>query len=400
MSDIVERFGLREVINVSGTMTALGASAAPPEVVEAVAGILPRFVDMSQLQQKAGAVIARVIGAEAGCVTACAASGIAVGVAACLTGLDVAKAEQLPDTRDLKDEVVIQKGHLVWFGASVGQLIRLSGARPVEVGDATRAGAYQLAGALGERTAAAVYVTSHHTVQYGLIDLRTFCQVCHQHGVPVVVDAASESDMHAFLAEGADLVCFSAHKFLAGATAGIIAGQRDLVKACYIHQNAGIGRTMKAGKESIVGVMAALERWEKLDHAAEKARNDGIARLFLAELTGLPGLTLSSAPDPTGNPIDRVAIRVDETSAGLSAFHLARELAGGVPPIIVRDHHAIDEQLIYLDPCNVTPEQAKLVTACLRQLLQLPAAAKAAVRARYPERPNGADRQAAALLNW
>ncbi len=32
-------------------------------------------------------------------------------------------------------------------------------------------------------------------------------------------------------------------------------------------QNMGIGRGMKVGKESIFGVMAALEAWENRDHA-------------------------------------------------------------------------------------------------------------------------------------
>ena len=41
IDDIRQRLGLRPIINVSGTMTALGASIVVPEAVEAVAAILP-----------------------------------------------------------------------------------------------------------------------------------------------------------------------------------------------------------------------------------------------------------------------------------------------------------------------------------------------------------------------
>src|SRR3954467_2429567 len=85
-STIRERLGLRPIINVSGTMTALGASIIVPEAIRAMAEIAPQFVEMDDLQRKASAVIARLTGGEAGFVTASAASGIAMSVAATMTG--------------------------------------------------------------------------------------------------------------------------------------------------------------------------------------------------------------------------------------------------------------------------------------------------------------------------
>src|SRR5438128_10892299 len=206
MAEPLSSLGLRKVINASGTMTALGASAVSPEVIAAAASILPHFVVMTELQAAASRSIADATGAEAGCVTACVAAGITLGVAACMTGIEMARIEQLPDTRGMKNEVLLQKGHNVNFGASVSQMIALSGARVLEVGNATSCGAYQLRGAIGPQTAAAVYVVSHHTVQSGLIDLSTFCATCHDAGVPVIVDAASEYNLRGFLSQGADLV--------------------------------------------------------------------------------------------------------------------------------------------------------------------------------------------------
>src|SRR5260221_9748212 len=143
-SDIRARLGLRPIINVSGTMTALGASTVVPEAVKAVADILPEFVEINDLQRKASAVIARLTGGEAGCVTASASAGITLGVARALTGSDLARIEQLPDTAGMKSEVVIQSGHMVSYGAPIEQGIRLAGATVVPVGEATSVRRYQL----------------------------------------------------------------------------------------------------------------------------------------------------------------------------------------------------------------------------------------------------------------
>ena len=85
--DPFERWDLTPVINASGTMTSLGASRVQPETRALVDRILGSFVDMDELQSRAGAVIARVTGAEAGCITACSAAAMTQAVAACLTGV-------------------------------------------------------------------------------------------------------------------------------------------------------------------------------------------------------------------------------------------------------------------------------------------------------------------------
>ncbi|MGH6808758.1 MAG: aminotransferase class V-fold PLP-dependent enzyme, partial [Ensifer adhaerens] len=58
--DIREALGLRPVINVSGTMTSLGASIVVPEAIAAMTGILPQFVEINDLQRKISPVIARL----------------------------------------------------------------------------------------------------------------------------------------------------------------------------------------------------------------------------------------------------------------------------------------------------------------------------------------------------
>jgi len=368
-TDIRLRLGLRPVINVSGTMTSLGASQVVPEAIRAVSEILPQFVEIHDLQRKASVVISRLTGAEAGCVTASASAGITTAVAGAMTGADLSRIEQLPDTAGMKDEIVLQAGHNVNYGAPLDQAIRLAGAKAILVGTATQTLPYQLAGKITERTAAAVYVVSHHTVDYGQIPLREFVRICHDHGVPVIADLASEYDLRGFLEQGADVAIYSAHKFLGGPTAGIVAGSREFARAAYF-QNLGIGRGMKVGKEGIVGAMAALEAWEIRDHQAIRERETSYLNLWQERLAGFAGITATITPDPTNNPLDRLLVAIHPNEAKITAWELADRLAVGEPPVIVRDHES-EHGYFYLDPCNLHPGEAEIVADRVCEELEL-----------------------------
>ena len=365
--NIHEKLGLRQVINVSGTMTGLGASIAVPEVAKAMAEILPQFVEINDLQRAASKVIARLTGAETGFITASCSAGITLAVAGAMTGNNLALIERLPDTTGLKDEVIVQMGHIVSYGAPVDQAIKLAGAKPVMIGQATTAYDFHLEGAINEKTAAAIYVVSHHVVNYGLLDLKRFAQICHAKNIPVIVDAASEYDLRGFLEAGADVVLYSGHKFLGGPTSGIVAGKKELVRAAFL-QNLGIGRGMKVGKESIYGAIAALEAWEVRDHAAIRNREKNILAYWQEELSGLPGVKTIIEPDPTHNPLDRLRINITPEETHITAWDLVDALGKGTPPIIARDHE-VEHQYFYLDPCNLHAKQEIIVAQRLKEEL-------------------------------
>ena len=359
--------GLTPVINVSGTMTSLGASMAGSAVQQAMVDILPRFAHIHELQTAASAAIAELTGAEAGFVTASSSAGVSLATAATLTGNDPGRAEHLPLVIGPKNEIVIQLGHLCNYGAPIEQAMTLTGAEIVRFGHATHVMDHQLDAALSERTAAGVYVVSHEVVSYGQMPLRRFAEICHAHGVPVIVDAASEYDLEGFLREGADLVIYSAHKFLGGPTAGIVAGTRDLVRAAYL-QNIGIGRGMKAGKESIWGTIAALQAWKARDHDKIRKEEDGALRLWQDAASGFAGVEARMVADPTGNPLNRLEITIAPEVAGTSAAGLAEGLAQGSPSIISRD---METELGYLqfDPCNLADGHAEIVATQINALL-------------------------------
>ena len=366
--DIRAQLGLRPVINVSGTMTSLGASIVVPEAVDAVTRVLSQFVEMGELHRRASETVADLTGAEAGFVTASCSAAISLAVAAAITGNNLWAIEQLPDTGELKNEVLIQTGHMVSYGAPVEQAIRIAGGKVVPVGQATSAYAYQLAGAITERTVAAVFVVSHHVVDYAQIPLKTFAEICHARGVKVIVDAASEYDLRKFLLDGADVVLYSGHKFLGGPTSGICAGEKEFVRNIYL-QNRGIGRGMKIGKEGIAGVIAALEAWKVRDHDGIRAREQKALDLWLETLTGRTGVTATIVPDPTDNPLDRLKVAIDPELARITAWDLASALARGDRPVIVRDHEA-EHGHFFLDPCNLHPDEESIVAERLLEELE------------------------------
>lgn len=362
-----QALGLRPIINVSGTMTALGASIIGPEAIAAMNAIAPEFVEIGELQLLASQAIARATGAEAGFVTASAAAGIIIAVAAAMTGTEARAVERLPlDTTGLKTEIVFQRGHDVNYGNSIAQAVRMAGATPIACGTADHVSAPEIADAITPRTAAGLYVVAHTTARSGMLDLPDFVALCHARNVPVIVDAASEYDLRGFLAAGADLVIYSGHKFLGGPTSGIMAGRQDLIVACTM-QNSGIGRAMKVGKESIAGLMAALDAWQHRDHSGIRQRERAALELWRDSLAGADGIEAEIVPDPTGNPLDRLEIRVSPKS-DTSARALADALAARDRPIMVRGHEA-DHGHFWLDPCNLHAEEAEHVADALRDLV-------------------------------
>ena len=380
--DLYDKYQLTRVVNGCGKMTHLAGAAVLPDIAAQVQAALPCFFDLGELQEKSGEVIARATGAEWGCVTACTAAGIALGVAACMTGSDLGRIAQLPDTAGMADQVVVQKGHTVDFGAPVTQTIRLSGARVIEVGSVNDTAEYELEHAITDQTAAVVFVVSHHTVRYGCIPLERTVAIAHERGVPVLVDGAAQSFLiRKIVGTGADLVICSGHKYLSGTTAGIVCGRRDLVRAVVL-QARGIGRPMKVGKEGILGAMAALEHRMDLDvEAWEEEQNRKMNRI-IARLEEIDGISASAEPDPNGNPFSRARLDVDAECVGLSAATLSRAMADGDPSIRLRAHHA-EEGYLLVDAIEMTDDEVELTCQRLVDLLTASAEEKEQIGMRY-----------------
>ena len=392
--DVYERYRLTPTINACGKMTHLAGAAVLPEVAEVVNAALPRFFDLDELQTRAGEVIARATGADWGCVTACTAAGLTLGVAASMTGQDSGKVGQLPDTSGMPNQVVIQKGHCVNFGAPVTQMIRLAGATVVEVGTVHNTSETPIRHALCDRTAAIMAVVSHHSVRYGCVPLERVAAIAHEHGVPLIVDGAAQSfNIRKIIEAGADVAVCSGHKYLSGTTAGVVVGRRDLVEAVML-QNRGIGRPMKVGKEGIFGVIAALEYRMKLDvNGWEDEQNRKMNRI-ISRLGDIDGISLSVDSDPNGNPFSRARVAVDAGRLGLTASAISQAMADDEPSIRLRAHH-VDEGYFTVDAMELSDEEVELTCDRLIGLMSAPDSVKTGLMAKY-----GGDRAVDALFSW
>src|SRR5215468_9497044 len=127
---IYEELGVRTIINAKGPSTRLSGGVLDDEVARAMVEASRHCVDIAELQSAASRVIAEITGAEAGYVTSGAASGLLLGAAACVTGLDPGKMNRLPDTTGMKDEIVMVRSQRNFYDHAV----RTTGAKLIEVG--------------------------------------------------------------------------------------------------------------------------------------------------------------------------------------------------------------------------------------------------------------------------
>src|SRR5499425_267670 len=93
---VYARLGVRRVIHGAGTTTRYGGSLMRPETIEAMREAAQALVNIDELNEAAGAAIARMLGAEAALVTAGSTAGLVLQAAACITGDDPASIARLP----------------------------------------------------------------------------------------------------------------------------------------------------------------------------------------------------------------------------------------------------------------------------------------------------------------
>lgn len=131
------------------------------------------YVVIDELIDRVGELLCPFTGADGTCVTANTSAAICLSIAAVMTGSNLDLVEKIPDTTGLKNQVIIQKGHCVNYGAPVTQMIRTVGAIPVEVGCANKVDKANIIGAINDKTAALMYVKSHIVSRKGWSPWRT-----------------------------------------------------------------------------------------------------------------------------------------------------------------------------------------------------------------------------------
>ena len=386
--------GVRRRINAAGALTRLGGAVMAAEVVEAMAAASRASVDIGELQDAASARIAEVTGAEAGLVTTGAAAALTLAAAASIARWDVAKMAALPHAESFPRDILIPRTHRTGYAHALAA----SGARLVDIGHndrGTGAGvrgleAWEIEAALSPSVVAMAFSINAASI----VDLPVAIATCRANGIPLIVDAAAQlpprENLGKFIALGADLVAFSGGKALGGPQAsGILAGRRDLVASALLQQldmdvapetwspprlvepanlrgvpHHGIGRGFKAGKEEIVGLLTALDRFVRADDAAANAALE--ARLkAIAGVLNNARVRLVPAAETGRVPVLEIAMS--------DALSVSAHLQRGSPPVHLSERHAA-RGILTLDPQVLLPEHDAPLAAALGAALRSTAA--------------------------
>lgn len=337
--------GVRPHIGAHEHISRLSGSRMPPEVIEALVEANRFFVDMHELTRAAGRRIAELIGAEAALVTAGGFSSMILGAAACLTGTDSGKMEALPHPDWPKRECLIQTPHRFEYDRAY----RAAGMTIVQAdtGD-------DLLSKIGPNTAmiATLSAVKEQRVfgppkpkkralppEKATLMPEELIAIGKKTGVPVLVDMASDlppaSNLTYWIQAGADLVVVSGGKGLRGPqSTGILMGRKDLIEAAAMNAspNDNIGRGMKVGKEEIVALVVAVERYLKMDHDRELAGWSEKAHRLASALQGIRGLSAEVAVNTMGYA--DVDLSWDRDVIRMSEDELKKRLLEGKPRII------------------------------------------------------------------
>lgn len=339
---IYQEIGVRKLINCMGPVSKIGGSLMPKEVVAAMEEAAKSFVNMDELLEQSGKKIAKLVGAPAAFITSGAAAGLAVSVAACMTGCDPVKAKQLPDTFGMRSEVIIHHCHRIHYD----QAVRLTGSFFVEIGFSDWSDKEDLEACITEDTVAILYVAKFSNCK-GSVPLQEVIEVAKEASIPVIVDAADEVppmvNLSKFTDMGANLVVYSGGKGLCGPQgSGLILGDEELIRACSVNSspNYGIGRPMKVDKEEIVGLTRAIELYVKKDFDLEIKNWENQRDHIINKIFAVPNIKyLTDKPLPPGTPgsfyLPSLYIDFDKKKLGLSKDEVIEKLWGGNPRIAV-----------------------------------------------------------------
>jgi uncharacterized pyridoxal phosphate-dependent enzyme len=361
--DYFRELGVRPFINAAGTYTAMTASLMAPEVMDAINYASRHYVMLDELLDKVGERIASLVHSEAAMVTSGAASALTLGTAAALTGTDQKKIAELPDLTTMKSEVIIQKAHRFGYDHAV----RNCGVRLIEV--ETRD---DLERAVGEKTAMMLFYNNNN--KEGRIQDEEFAALGKKHGVPTLNDAAADvppvENLWKYTKMGFDLVAFSGGKGIRGPqSAGLLLGRKDLIAAARLNAPPNgntVGRGMKVNKEEILGMLAAVDRYVKIDHAAEEREFERRAETIRSGAVSVASVKAEIFVPEVANHVPHVRISWDAAARGLKASDAVKALRDGDPSIGTR----AENDTIVVGVWMMRPGEDKIVARRLREVLQ------------------------------
>jgi L-seryl-tRNA(Ser) seleniumtransferase len=370
--DMYRSIGVRPLINSKGTFTIISGSQTLPEVKKAMDEASRHYVQMDELMDGVGKRLAELTGAEWGIVTAGCCAALTHSTAASIAGSNPERMQRLPDLSGLKDEVIIPE-----YSRNVyDHAIRMLGVKIIEVKNPS-----ELESAFNERTAM-VYILAGPGDE-GPLGTQAISQVAKRNNVPVIVDAAAEilTFPNVHLQRGATAVAYSGGKCIRGPqAAGLLLGDKNLLQAAWANSapHHAFGRSLKVGKEEIMGMLAGVEMWKKRDHEAEWKTWQGWLEEIATSAKRVDGVTttMEGAPEGLSNRSPRLLIEWDGQKLGITGTELSKVLLDTEPRIVLGSASGTrpDDMAsrISITPYMMMPGASKIVAQRIYTVLSKP----------------------------
>ncbi len=352
-SAFLEELGVRSWINARNWSSNIGGNYLDERVLAVMNEVSQTFVDMPELVQKADERIAHLCNAEEAHVTTGAGGAIELAVAGCMSRDDFGKWDQLPDTSEMQNEVVIHRGHYINYTSQW----KATGAKLVEYGISgiLKSSKKELRSAITQRTCCIAYTFSYNNVPRGIVPFDEIVEIANELNIPVIVDAASElppiENLWKFLDMGADIVCMSGGKAIKGPNnMGFMIGRKkgaEIIKSIRTHSFPAYGwdRGHKMSKEQIVGLVKALEIFknEGDEVYGSQLKIANYIHDQLKNLVDVKVLIIKNEPSSHEHVmmphVPRVLLEWDGHKLGKKAEALDEWMAKHDPPVFLRNVH-------------------------------------------------------------
>jgi L-seryl-tRNA(Ser) seleniumtransferase len=381
---------LKPVINATGVVlhTNLGRAPLAQRALQAVGESAGQYSNLEyDLERgKRGqrhTLVARLLQLTTGAEAAAVVNNCAAAVLLALATLARGK------------EVLVSRGQLVEIGDAfrMPDVMRLSGARLVEVGTTNRTRIEDYERAITPKTGALLKVHASNFQVVGFteeVEVEPLAALAHRHQIPLIEDLGSgalldtrpfglkpEPRVQHSLRAGADLVLCSGDKLLGGPQCGLILGTTALVARVIRHP---LARVVRVDKMTLAALAATLQVylrgdapeqipiWHMLAARGEelRARAEAWARALPpeeADVEVVAGESTVGGGSLPGETLPTFVLSVRPRRARVVA--VATRLRAGDTPVVAR----IEANRLLLDPRTVLPSQDSALLAQLQWAL-------------------------------
>lgn len=370
--NIYQSVGIEPFINLTSTRTMNGGAVLLPEVSEAIYEASFYHVNLQELLQKAAPRIAELLDVPGAFIGSGAAGCLTSATLVCMCGGDIEALQQVPNTDGLNDEVVAFRE----TSSIYDHAIRMTGAKMINV--ATVA---DLRKAFGPRTCMA-FAGARIQDAASRITLEALAKAAHDHGVPLLIDAANELPLKPdpFLSRGADLTVYSGGKSLKGPqSAGLLLGRKDLTEIAFWSSapHHTFARPMKVSKEEVMGILAAVEYLVTKRNMEEEYNQFKFWYRHISDrITQVPGVRTEIMEAPRPGYYPEMRVEWDQDKIGYVAREIGEELLHGEPRIMSTaypkelDPKMTETNHFLIRPMAMWPEDYKVVAERLYEVFK------------------------------